>query len=147
MTLENTGLEIPRHRNRREETSAGPSQPIECAAAPRVKCSLAGKLQCLIPIGAKIWWGLRAYSAAYRGGKAIRLCDHSFANCADVLTNATTGGLTGSLIRGSDDCSAINTCTISIVYDQSGQNLCGGSPPSELGGRAVRKRAEEPSSL
>src|ERR1017187_4087747 len=44
-------------------------------------------------------WSLRACSAATRGAAAISLCDHSGANCADVLTDATTGMLTGRLVR------------------------------------------------
>src|ERR1039458_4959338 len=64
-------------------------------------------------------WSLRACSAATRGAAAISLCDHSGANCADVLTDATTGMLTGSLTRGSDNCAVLTTCIVAEMYDQT----------------------------
>jgi hypothetical protein len=67
-------------------------------------CIIGGGIICVSPAasytgpgdvvsGAKAWYGLRAYSAATAGTKAIRLCDHLGANCADISTSASTGKL------------------------------------------------------
>lgn len=70
-----------------------------------------------------IWAGLRAYSAATAGTKAIELCDSAGANCADVSTNATTGVLNAPGSRGADNCNSVNTCTIRTIYDKAGSAL------------------------
>jgi hypothetical protein len=69
-------------------------------------------------------WALRACSSAVRGNAAIQACDASGANCADVLTDATTGSLPASITRGATNCSG-GTCTVKIVYDQTGSNCSG----------------------
>jgi hypothetical protein len=43
--------------------------------------------------GAKAWWGLRAYSAAKRGTRAVNVCNVSDVACVDFNTDATTGTL------------------------------------------------------
>ena len=70
------------------------------------------------------WWGLRAYSSATRGTKAISLCDHLGANCADVATSATTGVLNAPGTRGSDNCTSLTTCTVATIYDKVSTNDC-----------------------
>jgi hypothetical protein len=74
---------------------------------------------------ATAFFGLRAYSAATRGTKVINLCDTSGANCADVLTNATTGVLNAPGTRGAVNCTTSGTCLIKIIYDQIGTNCSG----------------------
>ncbi len=69
---------------------------------------------------AKFWWGLRAYSAAKAGTKAIKLCDHLGANCTDVLTSVSTGALVAPTAIGADNCTSITTCVIDTFYDQAG---------------------------
>lgn len=71
-----------------------------------------------------VCWSLRACSAAVRGNAAIQACDVSGANCADVLTDATTGSLPTSITRGATNCSG-GTCTVKIIYDQTGSNCSG----------------------
>lgn len=71
------------------------------------------------------WWGLRAFSAAQRGTHAISLCDNTGTNCADVLTNATTGVLNSPGTRGANNCNTSGTCLIATFYDQTGNgNNC-----------------------
>ncbi len=75
-----------------------------------------------IQSGAKAWWGLRAYSAAKRGTKAVNVCDAADAHCVDALTSATTGNLV--IPSSNPDCTG-GACTIKIWYDQSGGTNCG----------------------
>lgn len=69
----------------------------------------------------QVWWGLRAYSAATAGTKAVNLCDAADAHCADALTNATTGILT--IPSSNPNCTG-SACTVKTIYDQSGNLLC-----------------------
>lgn len=73
--------------------------------------------------GAYFWGGLRAYSAAKRGTPAVRVCDGSQANCVDVNSDAVTGKvvITSTTVSGID-CTASTACTISQLYDQSGNS-------------------------
>lgn len=71
--------------------------------------------------GAIAWWGLRAYSAAQAGTKAINVCNVGDAACADLSTNAS-GNLVVTTIGGSD-CSIV-ICTIRVFYDQTGLTNC-----------------------
>jgi hypothetical protein len=77
--------------------------------------------------GAKVWYGLRAYSNATTVTKSIKLCDHLGTNCSDQ--NTTTAGdldLTG-LTRGSDNCAtAGSACLVTTVYEKTGA-LCSGT--------------------
>jgi len=75
----------------------------------------------------KVWWGLRAMSAATAGTRAINLCDDTGANCTDILTNATTGRLNSPGTLGSNDCTTSNTCRVATLYDQSGALNCTGA--------------------
>lgn len=77
--------------------------------------------------GAKFWVGLRAYSLATAGTKAINLCDNTGSNCADISTNATTGKLNAPGTLGSNNCNTSGTCLIKTFYDQSGANFCAGT--------------------
>jgi hypothetical protein len=77
--------------------------------------------------GATAWYGLRAYSTATAGNRAINLCDNTGANCADISTNATTGKLNAPGTLGSNNCNTSGTCHIHTWYDQSGALACGGS--------------------
>lgn len=99
--------------------------------------------------GTGAFWGLRAYSAATAsaGALAIQLCTASDALCTDIHVTST-GGLNASDLTASG-CSSINTCTIKIFYDGSGngktesqatianratfQNSCIGSLPCAQG--------------
>lgn len=69
------------------------------------------------------FYGLRAATSAKATANVamFNLCDHSFANCANVLS-ASNGYPGGSLVRGADNCEAINTCLIKDIYDQYGIN-------------------------
>ncbi len=71
--------------------------------------------------GALAWWGLRAYSAAVAGTPALNLCLPGDTTCADVSTDSSTGNLT---IPGSLSTCSIVTCTVKILYDQSGALKC-----------------------
>lgn len=68
------------------------------------------------------WGGLRAYSAATRGTKAINVCNVADAVCADLSTDATTGALVVSTIGGSS--CAVVACTVKIIYDKVGTADC-----------------------
>ena len=50
--------------------------------------------------GAAAWIGLRAYSLAKAGTKAINLCDNAGANCSDESTNASGNLVVGTLGMG-----------------------------------------------
>lgn len=76
--------------------------------------------------GATAWYGLRAYSLAKAGTKAINLCDNTGANCADISTGAN-GKLNNPGTLGANTCSSTNTCLIKTWYDQSGALACGGA--------------------
>jgi hypothetical protein len=82
--------------------------------------------------GAKGCWSLRACSAAARGTKAINLCDDTGANCADILTDATTGMLNAPGTLGTNNCNTSGTCRIAKVYDQSGALNCASSTACDL---------------
>lgn len=75
--------------------------------------------------GASAWYGLRAYSSATRGTKAVNVCNALDVVCADLLTDATTGALVITTIGGVN-CS-IATCTIKTIYDQTTGNNCTGT--------------------
>lgn len=86
--------------------------------------------------GAKAWYGLRAYSSATRGTKAVNVCNSTggvSGVCADMFTDATTGALVPQVIGGIT-CPGTTDCTIAIWYDQTAGGNCGGScdlfPPS-----------------
>jgi hypothetical protein len=72
--------------------------------------------------GAFVWYGLRAYSAATRGNKAINVCLTGGASCTDTVINATTGALTITTVGGSS-CASV-TCYIEKIYDQTGGTNC-----------------------
>ena len=65
------------------------------------------------------YYGFRAVTGAKAsaGVALFRLCDHLFANCADVVSGSN-GYPTGTLTRGSDNCAALTTCQISAIYEQ-----------------------------
>jgi hypothetical protein len=76
----------------------------------------------------KLWGGLRAYSAAKRGTKAVNACNSTGGvdvGCADLLTDAVTGKLVAATVSGIT-CPGAN-CTVKTIYDQSGGTNCGGS--------------------
>lgn len=76
---------------------------------------------------ATAFYGLRAYSSAKRGTRAINLCDNTGANCADISTDLATGRLNNPGTLGANTCSSTNTCLIKTWYDQTGGTACGGS--------------------
>lgn len=98
-----------------EEASAQLSPFIVNFGPPRVT-SYTGPGD--IVASAKFWGGLRAYSSAKRGSAAINVCNVSDVACVDMVTNASTGALVVTTVGGSN-CGSV-TCTIKIVYDQSG---------------------------
>lgn len=68
------------------------------------------------------WGGVRAYSAATAGTKAIQVCNVADVACADLSTDASTGALVVSTIGGSN--CAIVTCTVKTIYDKVGTADC-----------------------
>ncbi len=77
--------------------------------------------------GAKGHWGVIAYSAATRGHKMLGICDPAGANCADALSDATTGLVSSTQVRNSVTCGTVigtDACRISAAYDDSGANAC-----------------------
>lgn len=78
--------------------------------------------------GAFGWWGLRAYNLAQVGTKVANICNSGDANCADV-NSLSNGDFDVATATGSPlSCGgAGGTCTVKILYDQTGANACGGS--------------------
>lgn len=75
--------------------------------------------------GAKGWWGLRGYNAAYVGN-AANICTPLDAVCLDVTI---VGGSLNTTTLGTLACNNLTTiCTVKTLYDQSGANNCSGSP-------------------
>jgi hypothetical protein len=93
--------------------------------------------------GAYAWWGLRAYNAAKAGTKAANICNSGDANCADVNT-LSNGNFDVTTAQGSPlNCGGTGgTCTIKVLYDQSGNTNCAGSVACDLnvtaGGASAR---------
>lgn len=81
-------------------------------------CSYTGEGD--VVSGAAGWWGLRAYSAATCGNVAINACTSGDAACGDISTSSSDGTLDTGF--GATDCSSV-TCTVKIIYDQSGGSL------------------------
>jgi len=79
-----------------------------------------------IQSGALMWVGLRAYSYATGGNKAVNVCLPAGGACADMYTSATTGQLVITTISGTA-CNNTTPCTIATFYDQTGNTNCGGS--------------------
>jgi hypothetical protein len=71
-----------------------------------------------------VWYGLRAYSSATRGNRAINVCNAGDATCVDMVTSATTGDLVVTTVGGTD--CGVSTCTVKLVYDQTGATTCSG---------------------
>jgi hypothetical protein len=74
--------------------------------------------------GIQAWVGIRAYSAAKAGTKAINLCDNTGANCSDESTNASGNLVVGT--HGANNCATSDTCLVATLYDQSGGVVCSG---------------------
>lgn len=70
----------------------------------------------------RFWSGLRAYSFAKLGNRAANVCNVADAACVDMVTDAVTGALVVTTVGGSS-CSVV-VCTVKILYDQTGNNLC-----------------------
>lgn len=89
---------------------------------------------------AKMWYGLRAYSAATAGTKAARICNASDANCADVNTLAN-GNFDVATATGSPlSCGGGGgTCTIRTLYDQTAGNNCTAAT-CDLGNATIANR-------
>lgn len=87
---------------------------------------------------AMAFWAFRAYSAAQAAAlvKSVQLCTASDALCTDIRVTSA-GGLNASDITASG-CGSINTCTIKILYDQSGANNCAG--PCDLSQTIIASR-------
>jgi len=67
------------------------------------------------------WWGLRAFSAATKGTRLIKVCNSTGGTdtgCTDVSSNATSGVIMPQTIGGIA-CPGAN-CTIQTFYDQAG---------------------------
>lgn len=67
--------------------------------------------------------GLWAPTAAARGSAVINLCDSAGNNCADMVTDATTGHVVITT-RGADACATADDCVVATVYDTSGTTNC-----------------------
>lgn len=81
-----------------------------------------------VKASASMWWGLRAYSSATAGNRAANICNAADANCADISTLAN-GNFDVATAQGAPlNCGGTGgTCTLKILYDQSGANSCGGA--------------------
>jgi hypothetical protein len=90
----------------------------------------------------KVFWSLRAYSAATRGNRLANVCNSTGGvdvGCADMLSDATTGNLVSATISGIP-CPGAN-CTVKTLYDISGQNFCtNGTAPCDVTQATVSKR-------
>lgn len=76
--------------------------------------------------GAKVFWGLRGYNAAY-SGNAANICTPLDVLCLDVTIDPSTGGLNTTTL-GTLACNNTTTiCTVKTLYDQSGALSCGGA--------------------
>lgn len=72
--------------------------------------------------GAKGYWGLRGYNAAYKGNVA-NICDAlTGLVCADVTWNGTS--LVVPTIGGLACDNSVNICVVATLYDQSGALDC-----------------------
>lgn len=80
--------------------------------------------------GVQAWLGIRAYSLAKAGTKAINLCDNAGANCFDENTNASGNLVVGT--HGVNNCATSDTCLVKTLYDQSGSTVCAGSVPCDV---------------
>jgi hypothetical protein len=71
--------------------------------------------------GVLAWWGMRAYSLAKTGTKIANICNAGDANCADINSLAN-----GNFDVTTAQAAPLNcgTCTIKVLYDQSGANSC-----------------------
>lgn len=79
-------------------------------------------------VAMSFWFGMRAYSAATEGTKAVNICSESGGvdvTCEDELTSTTTGKLVLGTVGAT--CGGI-TCTVKTWYDQTGANYCSGAP-------------------
>lgn len=68
--------------------------------------------------GAVVWYGMRAYSAAKRGTKAVNVCLPLDVTCGDLNTDASTGALTITTIGGTACNNSTTICTVKIFYNQ-----------------------------
>jgi hypothetical protein len=107
---------------------------------PTISTSFTGPGD-VVASGTSFWFGLRAFSAAKRGTKAINLCNVADAACADVLTDGTTGDLLAPTNIGGIDCTAITVCTIKIFYDQTGNTDCAGPAACDALQATIASRA------
>lgn len=74
--------------------------------------------------GAKAWYGLRGYNAAY-SGNAVNVCLPADSVCADVTISAGNLVVPGGLSTCNN---STVICTIKTWYDQSGANACSAAP-------------------
>lgn len=82
-----------------------------------------------VSAGAVAWFGLRAFSSADRGNKAVNVCLPAGTPCADFLTDATTGNLITSAGAVTTCNNSTVICVINTWYDhvnQLGTNNCTG---------------------
>lgn len=83
--------------------------------------------------GALYWNGLRAYSLAKAGTKAANICNSGDANCADINTLANGKFDVATAQAGTTNCGGSGgTCTVKILYDQSGNTSCSGATACDL---------------
>lgn len=75
--------------------------------------------------GAKMWWGLRAYSLATVATRIANICNAADANCADV-NSLSNGNFDVATATGAPlNCGgAGGTCTVKTLYDQTTGNNC-----------------------
>lgn len=69
------------------------------------------------------YWGLDSFTSAYRGSKAINLCNVGDVACADVNLSGTTGLVPNAPVIGGVTCGltvGVNVCTIKTFYGQNG---------------------------
>lgn len=67
--------------------------------------------------GAKAWWGLRGYNAAF-AGNAANVCLPLDVTCADVAIVSGSLSLSALGVLGCNDSTSI--CTVKTLYDQTG---------------------------
>lgn len=62
-------------------------------------------------------WSLRACASSTRGNAVANVCDDAGNNCADFVTDATTGDLVFQTL-GANNCSTSGTCQVWKIYGQ-----------------------------
>lgn len=75
--------------------------------------------------GIKAWWGLRCYSTSFTGTIA-QVFDAASGSTTETILTCSVGGVINETVNAlSVTCAS--GCVLQALFDQSGQNSCGGS--------------------